>query len=564
MWAGRVQSPRNVWLLLIVAAVARCGGSATTSISAPTLAKCAVSITNSPPEIPASGGSGSLALSTARECAWSASSKDPWITLTATSGQGEATIGYTVQSNPNGTRRQGQVAVSDQTVEVGQAAAPCQYTVSPTTVDAPSAQVELSVALTATPGCSWNARSNVDWIGSPLPNSGAGNANVRMVIGTNPAEARIGTVTVADATLRVKQAAVEGPAPTPAPIPTPPAPTPPAPTPPTPTPPTPAPPAPAPPAPTPPAPAPPAPTPPAPAPPAPAPPAPTPPAPTPPPNPQPAPCTYGVSPGDISIDAAGGQRAIAVTSAPGCAWSATSPVNWIDMVSGSVGSGNGSVTLNIGRNSGSARTASTTVASLTVTVQQAAAAPAPCTYAIKPTSYDAGRGPDTITINVTAGAGCAWSTRTDANWVTVEAGSTGSGSGIVRLVVQANNGNDRSNDRHHCRPAVRAPSGGLMLVQHQAEPLSCRTRPRRRHHRCEHGSGLRLDGKQQRELGNGDRRICRHRERKGPTRCASERWCIAPSHADHRRTAVRSQTGGPLSECAVTVPMMASSPLALR
>lgn len=395
MWARRFRSSRNVWLLLIVAAFARCGGSASTSISAPTLTKCAVSITNSPPEIPASGGSGSLALNTARECAWSASSKDSWITLSATSGQGEATIGYTVQPNSNGTRRQGHVAVSDQTVEVSQAAAPCQFTVSPTTADAPSAQVELSVALSATPGCSWNARSNVDWIGNPLPNSGVGNATVRFVIATNTAAARIGTVTLADATLRVNQAAADTPAPTPAPTPPPPAP------------------------------------------------APT-PVPTPPPSPPPAPCTYGVSPAEVSIDAVGGQRSITVTSAQGCAWNAASSVNWIDVVSGSVGSGNGSVTLNVGHNSGAARTASITVASQTVAVSQAAAAPATCTYAIKPTYYDAGRGPDTITINVTAGAGCAWSTRTDATWVTVDAGSTGSGNGIVRLLVQANSGNERS------------------------------------------------------------------------------------------------------------------------
>jgi hypothetical protein len=101
--------------------------------------------------------------------------------------------------------------------------------------------------------------------------------------------------------------------------------------------------------------------------------------------------------------------------------------------------------LSIGRNTGSARSASVTIASQTVTIQQAAAPPpAPCTYAIKPTYYDAGRGPDTITINVTAGAGCAWTARSDVGWVTVDAGSSGSGNGTVRLLVQANSGEERS------------------------------------------------------------------------------------------------------------------------
>jgi hypothetical protein len=390
MWGRRIASPRQLYPFLIVALFIGCGGSATTSVSAPTVTRCAVSITNSPPEIPASGGSGSVALNTARECAWSASSKDGWITLSATSGQGEATIGYTVQSNPNGSRRQGHVVVSDQTVEVSQAAAPCQYTISPSTVDAAAAKAELSVTLTATPDCSWNARSNVDWIDSPIPSSGVGSGTVKIVIATNTAQARIGTVTVADATLRVNQVAAEAPAPPPPP------------------------------------------------------PAPPPLPPTPPPNPPPPACTYGVSPTSISIDATGGQRSVTVTSAQECGWNAISTADWISVTSGAAGSGNGSVTLTVGRNSGSARSANLTVASQSVTIQQTAAAPAPCTYAIKPTNYDAGRGPDTITINVTAGAGCTWSTRTDAAWVTVDTGSTGSGNGTVRLLVQANSGNERS------------------------------------------------------------------------------------------------------------------------
>jgi hypothetical protein len=397
MWGGPIPSPRQLWPLLVVAVSTACGGSATTTVSAPTTTRCAVSISNSPPEIAASGGNGSIAVSTARECAWSASSKDSWIALSATSGQGEATLAYAVQPNPNGARRQGHLAVSDQTVEVNQAAAPCHYTIAPSNADAAAAQSEIAVILTATPGCSWNARSNVDWISTPTPNSGVGSATVRVVVATNTAQARAGTVTLADATLRVNQAAAEAPAPPPGPSP------PPSPPPPTPT-----------------------------------------PTPPPPPTPTPPSCTYAVSPGQISIDETGGQRSITVTSAQDCAWTATSTVDWIVVTSGATGLGNGSVNVNIGRNSGSARSANITVASQTVTIQQTAAAPVLCTYSIKPTHYEAGRGPDTITINVTAGAGCAWTTRTDASWVTVDAGSTGSGNGTVRLLVQANSGSERS------------------------------------------------------------------------------------------------------------------------
>jgi len=94
----------------------------------------------------------------------------------------------------------------------------------------------------------------------------------------------------------------------------------------------------------------------------------------------------------------------------------------------------------VAANRGAARTGTVRAASETFTIQQSA----PCSYAIKPTYYNAGRGPDNITINVTAGSGCPWSTRTDVNWVTVEAGSSGSGDGVVRLSVQANNAAERS------------------------------------------------------------------------------------------------------------------------
>ena len=64
MWGGRIPFPRQLWPLLLVAVFTGCGGSATTSVSAPTLTKCAVSISNNSPEIPASGGTPNLSPAT--------------------------------------------------------------------------------------------------------------------------------------------------------------------------------------------------------------------------------------------------------------------------------------------------------------------------------------------------------------------------------------------------------------------------------------------------------------------------------------------------------------------
>ena len=416
MWARRpLLSARGLWPLLFVAVTAGCGGSATTSVSAPTLTKCGVSITNNPQEIPAAGGNGSLTLSTARECGWSASSQDSWITLGAISGQGEATIGYTVQPNPNGTRRQGHLAVSDQTVEVTQAAAPCQYTASPSIADAPSTQVELSIVLTATPGCSWTARSSPDWIGNPIPNSGVGSATVRIVVATNTGLPRSGTVTLGETTVRVTQAAAD----TPTPVPTPPPPSP-APLPPTPTPPSPAP----------------TPVPPPPPTPAPPPPVPT---PTPPPSPVPA-CTYAIKPTYYNAGKGPDTITINVTAAAGCTWTTRTDATWVSLDAGSTGTGNGTVRLLVSANNGPERSTTITIAEQSFALHQEGS----CSYKIKPNDYHAGRGPDDIDIDVTTDAGCSWTASSSVSWVTVAEGAAGTGKGKVRLLVQANDGPARS------------------------------------------------------------------------------------------------------------------------
>jgi len=154
----------------------------------------------------------------------------------------------------------------------------------------------------------------------------------------------------------------------------------------------------------------------------------------------PAPCTYRLSESTRSVDSEAQDVRVSMNAPSACTWTVSSNAPWISVADAGPGSGNGSFRLAVAANSGDARTGTVRVASETLTIQQSAA----CSYSIKPTFYNAGRGPDTITINVTAGSGCPWTTRNDASWVTVEAGSSGSGNGVVRLSVPANNAGERS------------------------------------------------------------------------------------------------------------------------
>ncbi|RKY84258.1 hypothetical protein DRP98_05365 [candidate division KSB1 bacterium] len=61
-----------------------------------------------------------------------------------------------------------------------------------------------------------------------------------------------------------------------------------------------------------------------------------------------------------------------------------------------------------------------------------------CTYSIYPTSKHFGTSGGTDTINVTTQSGCAWTALSNVDWITITAGSSGTGSGIVYYSVSEN------------------------------------------------------------------------------------------------------------------------------
>jgi hypothetical protein len=64
----------------------------------------------------------------------------------------------------------------------------------------------------------------------------------------------------------------------------------------------------------------------------------------------------------------------------------------------------------------------------------------PCAYAISPTSRSSPAAGESTSVSVTAGSGCAWSATSNAAWLTVASGATGSGNGSVGVGVAPNTG----------------------------------------------------------------------------------------------------------------------------
>ena len=140
---------RTPQLLIAVACLlfVACGSTSVESPS-PTLQRCGVSATLSQSSFSAAGGSGALTVTTARECDWNLASDAAWLIPELTTGQGEATVPFTVRANTTPTIRRAALAVGSTRVEVAQEGVPCTFELDTTRleVDAalqPGQQVEL-------------------------------------------------------------------------------------------------------------------------------------------------------------------------------------------------------------------------------------------------------------------------------------------------------------------------------------------------------------------------------------------------------------------------------------
>ncbi len=148
-------------------------------------------------------------------------------------------------------------------------------------------------------------------------------------------------------------------------------------------------------------------------------------------------CAYSISPSSRSHGAGAETGSVDVTAQIGCNWTATSNATWIRIDSGSSGSGNGTVNYSVeADNAANSRTGTLTIAGQTFTVNQAGVS---CTYSISPSSRSHGSGVETGTVSVTAQTGCNWTANSNATWIRIDSGSSGSGNGTVTYSVEANN-----------------------------------------------------------------------------------------------------------------------------
>jgi hypothetical protein len=313
---------------------------------------CSYSLSTSSQNVPANGGTGTVDVTAAGGCGWTATSNVAWIGITAgSSGTGNGTVGYSVQAN-TGDPRSGTLTVAGQTFTVSQGSG-CSYAIAPNAQTIPAGGATVDVALTTGSACQWTTTSNASWLSVVTPPSGSGSTTVRISAQPNAGPVRNGTVAIGSESFAVTQETG---------------------------------------------------------------------------------CSYTVTPDNVSKSAAGGSSGLDVVTAPACTWTAASAVGWVTVTSGSSGTGNGAVVLNIGVNVGPARNTTLTVAGRSVSVAQESG----CTYALSASSQPMGNAGGNGFVNVSAGAGCSWTAASNAAWVTITSATSGAGDGVVQFTVQAN------------------------------------------------------------------------------------------------------------------------------
>jgi hypothetical protein len=421
-----------------------CGSSSEKqTFSGPSAVRCGLQINTEKAAFPPSGGSGTLQVTTSRECLWEATSDAPWVTLSPAEGQGPGSVQFTVASNADPSSRSAAVSVNDQRLQIAQDGKPCELTVSSTREAVDGAGGDRTVRVRASAAqCGWTASSHVSWMTIVSGREGRGDGEVSFHVDAVSGPPRTGTLTIAGHTVQVEQgtgcsytigtdafsvggsggdrqvSVSAGPgcawtadsntawititsgstgigpgsvgfrvAPTDGP-----------------------------------------------------------------PRTgtlrvtgrtvtivQSSGCSVSVSPLNLNESARGGSATIGVVGAPGCPWSAATDVPWITFTTAASGSGTGQVQIAIAANVGPARTGSVSIAGQRIAVAQASG----CTYAVSTAGQLIPPSGGTVASSVATANGCTWSATSAADWITT-ATPSGSGPGPVTFSVAPNQGPARA------------------------------------------------------------------------------------------------------------------------
>ena len=153
-------------------------------------------------------------------------------------------------------------------------------------------------------------------------------------------------------------------------------------------------------------------------------------------------CAVTLTSNSLNMSATGGDGTLTIAVNRECSWTAKPDVDWISLTSTPTGQGGATINFRVAANpTPSSRRGGIGVNDHRVDVTQAGS---PCAYSLSRTSdaIDATGGKRAIL--VTAGPSCPWTAKSNAAWVTITGGASGTGNGTVSIDVAPNTGLERS------------------------------------------------------------------------------------------------------------------------
>lgn len=170
---------------------------------------CTFTLSSTTQNFMSSGGTGSITVTTAAGCGWTASTTDSFLTITSgANGSVNGRVTYLVAPNPGG-QRNGTLRIAGQTVTVTQNGGCGSPTLSTAQASFSSAgSSSASVTLNTGGACSWTATANQSFLHLAGASSGSGPAAIAYSVdANNTGSSRSGSLTINGLTLAVHQAA---------------------------------------------------------------------------------------------------------------------------------------------------------------------------------------------------------------------------------------------------------------------------------------------------------------------------------------------------------------------
>ena len=170
---------------------------------------CAVSLSPTKQDVAAESSTGTVTVTAAPDCAWSAASTTSWLSVTSgASVIGNGIVGFSVATN-SGAQRSGTLTIGDQSFVVTQAdvnAPNCQFVLQPSAASVGIGGGQVPVNISGDSRCSWKASTTASWIGFDV-DSGNGSTTVIVTVAPNGTGSnRSGIATIGGVTFTVTQA----------------------------------------------------------------------------------------------------------------------------------------------------------------------------------------------------------------------------------------------------------------------------------------------------------------------------------------------------------------------